>query len=224
MRSDLDALLAELGVVPSPGQLRDYLVELFGSERIAERSQIQRPEEVTDLHALPDVASFGTSPRTDPVVGPSSSVRSAPELQRLLRRGALVAGAVGIGLFGAVELSSRAPSAVELRPVAAVPSSLHEFGAAPSPRPPVPVAPSAPAPSAPPRAVGSRLGILQLSCVPGCRVFIDGQDTGQDSPTDDMFLTEGRHHVRVVSHSTGKSKRIEVRIRPGHPVVRNVEL
>jgi hypothetical protein len=60
--------------------------------------------------------------------------------------------------------------------------------------------------------------------VPGCHVYVDGQDTGQDSPTQPIYVPPGVHRVRVINGDSGREQELDVKVKAGAEVVRNLRL
>jgi len=58
-------------------------------------------------------------------------------------------------------------------------------------------------------------GQLDVNCVPWCRIFIDGKDTGKVSPALGITLPAGKHRLRVVNTPTGVEQEKEIVIRAG---------
>jgi hypothetical protein len=58
-------------------------------------------------------------------------------------------------------------------------------------------------------------GTLDVNCVPWCQIFIDGKDTGKQSPQMGMSLSAGKHHLKLVNPPTGIEREEEVVIRAG---------
>jgi hypothetical protein len=73
-------------------------------------------------------------------------------------------------------------------------------------KPPPPPADSAAAP---------QVGMLDVNCVPWCHIYLDGTDTGLESPAPGIQLPAGRHRLRVVNPPTGLQRELEVDVAPG---------
>lgn len=58
-------------------------------------------------------------------------------------------------------------------------------------------------------------GKLDVNCKPWCRVYIDGKDTGKNSPATGLSLSTGRHRIRVVNPDTGLTREKDVTIQAG---------
>lgn len=136
---------------------------------------------------------------------------------------------IGAGLFA---LRPQPPS-----PPPELPAQEAKVAVAPSPSPPtvqappeapgpvaepVKVAVAAPLPAEPevappkprrPRAAAPKqFGTLQVNCVPWCRVYIDGADTGKNSPVSDLKLAVGKHKLKVVNPPSGAEREREIEI------------
>lgn len=55
-------------------------------------------------------------------------------------------------------------------------------------------------------------GVLQVNCIPWCRIYVDGADTGRNSPARDLELPAGPHRLRLVNPPTGAAQEREVDI------------
>ena len=73
-----------------------------------------------------------------------------------------------------------------------------------------PVKPTAPVTSKP-----AAKGLLDVNCVPWCRIFIDGKDTTRVSPAIGISVAAGKHTLRVVNTPTGIEQEKEIVIRAG---------
>ncbi|MEN9796761.1 MAG: hypothetical protein RL653_457 [Pseudomonadota bacterium] len=93
-----------------------------------------------------------------------------------------------------------------------------------------------PAPSAPPSptvpaAVAATpvddqrgpFGSLSLTCEPGCRLWLDGEDTGFDAPVRGMPVRAGPHALRVVSPG-GRAESLSIFVAPGSRYERAFQL
>ncbi len=67
-------------------------------------------------------------------------------------------------------------------------------------------------------------GTLAVSCTPWCRIYIDGRDSGRNSPATDIRLSAGKHRLRLVNPPTGKAKEIEVVVRKNQTTRKLVQL
>ncbi|MHB1844363.1 MAG: serine/threonine-protein kinase [Deltaproteobacteria bacterium] len=107
------------------------------------------------------------------------------------------------------------------RPVPAAIASVTTPPPVPKPPPPpvVPAAPAAPAPPAPvppprrqkPQKERRRrppspatFGFVQINCLPWCHIFVDGRDTGRNSPAAGLRLPTGRHELELLNPPTGR--------------------
>lgn len=64
----------------------------------------------------------------------------------------------------------------------------------------------------------SAAGSLSVSCVPWCRVIIDGKDIGKVSPIVDFPIAAGSHKLRLEHTPTGRSKEVALTVKPGQSV------
>lgn len=84
-----------------------------------------------------------------------------------------------------------------------------------------------PAPSAPPSPpvpatvvampvddLRAPFGSLSITCEPGCRLWLDGEDTGFDAPVRGMPVRAGLHELRVVSPG-GREESLSIYVPPG---------
>ena len=58
-------------------------------------------------------------------------------------------------------------------------------------------------------------GLLDVNCVPWCRIFIDGKDTTRISPAIGISVAAGKHKLRVVNTPTGIEQEKEIVVRAG---------
>ncbi|MGC4118598.1 MAG: hypothetical protein QM765_29380 [Myxococcales bacterium] len=79
--------------------------------------------------------------------------------------------------------------------------------ARPAPAPKV----AAAEPSAP-KAAAKGVGLLNVNCNPWCHIYVDGADTGRDSPAAGIQLPAGKHKLRVVNPPTAVEQEREVEI------------
>lgn len=61
-------------------------------------------------------------------------------------------------------------------------------------------------------------GKLDVSCVPWCRVFIDGKDVGRTSPIVGLELPSGQRRLRLEHPPSGRSRETLLEVRPGQTV------
>jgi serine/threonine protein kinase len=66
-------------------------------------------------------------------------------------------------------------------------------------------------------------GLLDVACVPWCRVFIDGTDVGRTSPIVGLTIEAGRHVVRMDHPPSGKHQEAVVQVAPGERVRQRAE-
>ena len=67
------------------------------------------------------------------------------------------------------------------------------------------------------RATEAAPGSLDVNCIPWCRVYLDGRDTGLESPALGIELAPGAHRLRVVNPPTGLQRELDVEITSGKP-------
>jgi hypothetical protein len=92
-------------------------------------------------------------------------------------------------------------------------------------------APSAPASPAVPAAVAATpvdnqrgpFGTLSVTCEPGCRLWLDGEDTGFDAPVRGMPVRAGPHALRVVAPN-GRDEALSIFVAPGSRYERAFQL
>ena len=65
-------------------------------------------------------------------------------------------------------------------------------------------------------------GTLDVNCVPWCHVYVDGKDTGQNSPARGIALSPGKHRLKVVNPPSALEKEVEVEIRSGESATKVV--
>ncbi len=58
-------------------------------------------------------------------------------------------------------------------------------------------------------------GLLDVNCVPWCRIFIDGKDTTRISPAIGISVPVGKHKLRVVNTPTGIEQEREIVVKAG---------
>jgi serine/threonine-protein kinase len=66
-------------------------------------------------------------------------------------------------------------------------------------------------------------GTLSVACSPWCHIYVDGLDTGRNSPVSGMKLTAGRHELRVVNPPSGRTRDIDVDVESGVNSVQRIE-
>jgi hypothetical protein len=66
-------------------------------------------------------------------------------------------------------------------------------------------------------------GTLSVGCVPWCHIYVDGLDTGRNSPVSGMKLTAGRHELRVVNPPSGRTRDIDIDVESGVNSVQRIE-
>ena len=99
--------------------------------------------------------------------------------------------------------------------VAQVPQAAETAVATPAPMPRPAPAP-APAPAAGARtAAVAPWGTLTVNCVPYCHVYLDGKDTGLDSPAVAMKVKAGPHKLKVINPPSGMERELNVLVPAG---------
>jgi eukaryotic-like serine/threonine-protein kinase len=127
------------------------------------------------------------------------------------------------------------PPAPEPEAVAKAPEPAEPPPARPPRRPPpepapepvaeAPVAPVTKQPARPPRrpppppAAETGPGTLMVNCIPWCRIYVNGSDTGRTSPARDIELRAGRHELKLVHPPTGAERTQSVEIKAGEETV-----
>ncbi len=164
------------------------------------------------------------------------------------------AGAAAATLVVGGLVALRAPRPAISSPTATAPSSAIPAPAPTPAVPPAPMPPSAPPPtvtpipaparvpphpqSAPrPTTVATRAlpphrppsprpapGTLTVNCLPWCHVYLDGNDTGLDSPARAIRVPPGRHKLRVVNPSLGRERSVDIDVRSGQETFKALEL
>jgi serine/threonine protein kinase len=208
--------------------LQKYVIELFGETRMKEL----RTMPTTDPGLAEPMTEAVDSGRTAYAAPPS---HLQPPRQSKWTRVAIVVGptlligliAVGAFLMG----QGKAPPADPANPPALVasvlptlphvePAAVHDAGAAAV----EPVA-AVPPPVEPTRVVAKKgkpvlakaaveYGTLQVNCVPWCRIYLDGVDTGRNSPVSDLKLEAGKHKLKVVNPPSGSERERSIDIAP----------
>ena len=84
------------------------------------------------------------------------------------------------------------------------------------PAPPAPASPAVPAAvaAAPVDDLHAPFGALSITCEPGCRLWLDGEDTGFDAPVRGLPVRAGPHELRVVTPD-GRSESLSLFVAPG---------
>ena len=230
MRADLDGFLAELPFQPATdvllGYLRDGRVPGGSSPRargvpnpLGSTSPDRRVPTTEKVLVPPDedrafdrtIQSSAPQPRGDGAL-------PAP-WRRWLPLGLSIPLVVIGGLAGRYLIPTCGGDLPTLDPPA---SAATDPAAPPAAEPPVHLDPALAK-----RVLGKNgfdRGVLQITCVPGCHVYVDDQDTGQDSPTQPIYVTPGVHRVRAVDQLRHKEKTIDVKLSAGAQVLRTVHL
>lgn len=58
-------------------------------------------------------------------------------------------------------------------------------------------------------------GTLRLAAKPSCRIFLNGRDTGKDTPQKAMQLPAGTHRITLINNEFGIKESFSVRISAG---------
>lgn len=61
-------------------------------------------------------------------------------------------------------------------------------------------------------------GIISVSCLPWCRVFLDGVDVGKPSPIVGMKVPAGRHTLKLEHPPSGRSRELVIQVKSGAEV------
>ena len=64
-------------------------------------------------------------------------------------------------------------------------------------------------------ATSAERGSLMVNCIPWCRIYLNGKDTGKNSPLMSWPLSPGKYRLRVVNPPTAKSEERDIVIKPG---------
>jgi serine/threonine-protein kinase len=211
MRAELDKFLAAQPFVPAADALQGYLKELVQLEPSgklpAHSPQAVRTDQVMGLERPVPTSHPGFAEEFEPtaaVTDPAGLAQGTlpPAWQRWLPAVASLPLVLLIG-FG----------------IRHWPSAHHEARDTP---------PAKPTLATHHRAVSERsveksaaVGSLEVSCIPACRVFIDGEEAGQ-SPLSPISLAPGRHVVKAIDLHNGKERTSSVTVKAGKQVVHTV--
>jgi serine/threonine protein kinase len=66
-------------------------------------------------------------------------------------------------------------------------------------------------------------GTLAVNCLPWCHIYVDGLDTGRNSPVSGMRISAGRHQLKVVNPPSGRTKEMDVDVEVGGNTVKSLE-
>ncbi len=58
-------------------------------------------------------------------------------------------------------------------------------------------------------------GLLDVACLPWCRVLLDGVDVGKPSPIVGLPVSAGRHTLRMEHPPSGKMREVRIDVKPG---------
>ncbi len=84
--------------------------------------------------------------------------------------------------------------------------------------------PKTPGPTPTPSAgTATGEGFLNINCLPYCRIYIDGVDTGRDSPAIGLKLSPGKHRLKLVNPPTQMEREVEVVIETDKTLRRVIE-
>ncbi|MHB8873667.1 MAG: serine/threonine protein kinase [Myxococcaceae bacterium] len=231
----LDDYLAARTYVPVPTLLQDYLKDLVGEEEMKQRTRVPTGSKV------PAQATAATRPgaKKRPESPPTRSLRASSPAAKPGRLGLAlgVTAAAALVLAGGFIIGARRGSKGppgRVGPLAADGPRPEDAGA------PGPVVTDAPSLAAVPdpaeatspggaiedagKAIAAATaagparparGTLDVNCVPWCRIYLNGQDTGRTSPARGISLAVGRHRLRVVNPPTGVEREKTVLIKAG---------
>ncbi len=111
--------------------------------------------------------------------------------------------------------------------VPATPANAGDPGTMETP-PNVPTSPDDASGGAPPAGTpvgtAATTATISVSSNPAGRVYLDGVDTGLDTPVANLEVTPGAHTLKVVELSTGREKEIEFELEAGNALNLNVNL
>jgi len=66
-------------------------------------------------------------------------------------------------------------------------------------------------------------GTLGVNCVPWCHIYVDGIDTGRNSPFTGMRLSAGRHELKVVNPPSGRTREMDIDVEAGSTINKSIE-
>ncbi|MHB8420156.1 MAG: protein kinase domain-containing protein [Myxococcales bacterium] len=232
MREALDQFLAVRPHAPAAVLLKGYLSSLFGEEHVRERV---RPQGTGSHPSLPGLAlmdrdaALAAGPAGD-ATPPSAELEAAfrPPRRWIAAVSSVAVVLLGLGLWAfrpAPEPAPAAPPAVPALPLPA-PHPALALPVLPEASPaPAEVATPPPSAADPPRrkARAGGFGLLSVNCIPWCRIYVDGQDTGKNSPATAIRLKSGAHKLRVVNPPTGRAQEKAIRIAAGRSKLETIE-
>ncbi|RMG19476.1 MAG: PEGA domain-containing protein [Deltaproteobacteria bacterium] len=70
---------------------------------------------------------------------------------------------------------------------------------------------------------GGGIGTLKVNCIPWCKIYIDGKDTGRRSPALDLKVPAGKHRLKVVHPPNGMERFRDVEVRAGEATLAVIE-
>ncbi len=243
MYAELDDFLSSRTYVPSQTLLQTYLQDLVGEDVVAGKMKStlskQVPEPIPSAPRPRSIATKGPAPAETRAAPPTASVRRrsltqapiaeepkapSPPVPAAQPPMGIILGGVGVGLAifaGLVYFAmGDPPERPKSRPLLV--ETVHEEERPviePDPVAPPPTEPDAPVVVAPtttkPIEPKPTKGSLDVNCVPWCRIFLDGKDTGKVSPALGIWLSAGKHRLRVVNTPTGVEQEKDIVIRAG---------
>lgn len=83
---------------------------------------------------------------------------------------------------------------------------------------------AAPPPAGTPVGAAATTATISVSSNPAGRVYLDGVDTGLDTPVANLEVTPGEHTLKVVELTTGREKEIAFELEAGNALNLNVNL
>jgi eukaryotic-like serine/threonine-protein kinase len=232
MREEIDGYLTTLKYARPTAQLQGLLIDLFGPEHLRAKTREMGEDEASRVTEGVDLGPSSGAPAEPAEAAPATAVarkrtiairRNMPSRRA---RWTFAAGAAAV-VFAAVVLVA-VWQRQHPRPLPPLPDE----GRLQEPANPAPLLdpPQAPAPNGelPPSDVKPPIrpkkGSLTVNCLPWCHVYLDGADTGLDSPAKGIRLSPGRHRLRVVNPPSKRERSLEVEIRAGQPTFQAVEL
>ncbi len=66
-------------------------------------------------------------------------------------------------------------------------------------------------------------GTLAVNCLPWCHIYVDGIDTGRNSPVSGMRISAGRHELKVVNPPSGRTREMDIEVEVGGNTVKSLE-
>jgi serine/threonine-protein kinase len=184
----------------------------------AKLSEPPKPEPAEPAVATPQPATLPDPPKPEPekpivsvAVAPPEPPKPAPEEPKPAPK----------PKPEPVAASKPAPA-----PVAAKPAKPTPIAAKVPPKPikvaqtPTPAPTPTPKPLPPPEAPKEPAGApakLDVNCIPWCHIYVDGKDTGKNSPAFGLDVAAGPHKVKVINPPTGLMQERDVTCVAGQP-------